>query len=546
MKKYALFIIGFFATGLLMCLHGCEQSNTDTAFYQMKVPTEKTHTIDTLELEQYRTPEQPKLPSVFELPPEPPEKIELALDQCRALALENNLDLAVQLLSPTIAAENVSAERAKFEASFYTNYNFYKIDQPAATDLLIQGSQSETTNTNLGVQIPLQTGGVISFDLADTRTESNFQSSIFNPSYTNDLSLSISQPLLRNAGVRTNTHSIRIAEYDKNIVDAQTKLEVISVIAAMDRVYWRLYAAVEQLKVNKQRYELATAQLDRAKRFVEAGERAQIEINRAEAGLAQSLESIITAENSLRDRQRELKRILNKSGLDSKSATFISPTTDPNPVHYTFDSDLLIQQALENRMEMLELEIQIAKSISNIHYLRNQTLPVVSLDYTYNVNGLGPTRSDAYDLLQKRDFNDHIVGLQLLIPLGNQAAESNLRAAYYSRMQTLSSKQNRERMIEVEVLNALDQLESNWLRVLAARQSTILNERLYQAEIRQFENGLSTSTDVLEAQTNFTDAQSSEINALAEYQIALVDLAYATGTLLGAAQVEWEQKTVIK
>ena len=45
---------------------------------------------------------------------------------------------------------------------------------------------------------------------------------------------------------------------------------------------------------------------------------------------------------------------------------------------------------------------------------------------------------------------------------------------------------------------------------------------------------------MLQAQTNFADAQSAEILALAEYQIALVDLAYATGTLLGAAKVQWE------
>jgi len=51
---------------------------------------------------------------------------------------------------------------------------------------------------------------------------------------------------------------------------------------------------------------------------------------------------------------------------------------------------------------------------------------------------------------------------------------------------------------------------------------------------------LRTSTDVLQAQTNFANSQSSEILALAEYQIALVDLSYATGTLLGAAKVRWE------
>lgn len=539
MKKTLSRIILSLTIMLTMWLCGCEHPS-ETAFYEMTVPAEKTHTIDTLKLEQYRSPQQPELPSVLELPAEPPEKIELALDQCRALALENNLDLKVQLLSPDIAQENLNAERAKFEASFYSNINYYKIDQPASANLAIQGSQSDTSQTNLGVQLPLQTGGTLTFDLADSRTKTNFQSTTFNPSYSNDLSMSISQPLLRNAGVQTNTHSIRIANYDKTIVDAQTKLEVIRVVAAMDRVYWRLYAAFKQLEVQRQRYELAKAQLERAERFVDAGQRSQIEINRAEAGLAQSLESIIIADNNLRNRQRELKQAVNKTGLETKGTTVISPTTEPDPVHYTFDKNQLIEQATENRMEMLQAELDIAKSISNIHYLRNQALPVVSLDYKYNINGLGPTRSDAYELLQDNNFNDHIIGLKLLIPLGNQAAASHLRAAYYSRMQMLASKENRQKMIEVEVLNAMDQLETNWQRVLAARQSTILNERLYQAEIRQFENQMSTSTDVLEAQTNFTDAQSTEINALAEYQIALVDIAYATGTLLGAAQVDWE------
>jgi outer membrane protein TolC len=393
---------------------------------------------------------------------------------------------------------------------------------------------------DFGVEIPLQTGGTITFDLADSRNKSNFQSLTFNPSYASDFSVSISQPLLRNAGVRTTTHSIRIAEYDKRIVDVRTKLEVIRVVAAMDRVYWRLYAAYKQLEVRKQQYELASAQLQRAERFVEAGQQAQIEVNRAEAGLAQSLESIILAQNDLQDRQRELKQILNKNGLELQGPTAIIPSTEPDPVHYTFQTDRLVEQAMENRMEMLEAELEIAKNISSIHYLRNQALPLVTMDYTYNVNGLGPTRSDSYDLLQDNNFTDHLIGLRLLIPLGNKAAESTLRATYVTRIQTLASRDNRAKIIEVEVLDALDQLDSNWQRILAARQNSILQERLYRAEIRQFENGLTTSTDVLIAQTDFANAQSTEINALAEYQIALVDLAYATGTLLGAAQVDWD------
>ena len=111
--------------------------------------------------------------------------------------------------------------------------------------------------------------------------------------------------------------------------------------------------------------------------------------------------------------------------------------------------------------------------------------------------------------------------------------------------QRLASRDSREALIELEVLNAIDQLEANWQRVLASRQSTILDGRLFEAEKRQFELGLGTSTDVLQAQATFAESQRAEILALSEYQIALVTSLFGgrgsyVGTLLGAAKVRWE------
>ena len=519
---------------------GCQQPDSEAPYYTMKVPSEKIKTIEPLSLKEFESEVQPTVTSILELPEETPEKVDLTLEQCRALAMENNLELKVQLIAPNIAQETVNAERAKFEAAFFTNVNYYKFDQPNIYIDNIDGTQGDNTSFDWGVNLPLQTGGTITFDLADNRSNTDSENVIINPIFSNGMSVSISQPLLQNAGIRTNTHSIRLTEYNKTITDARTKLEVIRVIAAMDRVYWRLYAAFKQLEVRKQQHNLATEQLERAKRFVNVGKHAQIEVKRAEAALAQSLESIIFAENNLRNRQRGMKLTLNEIRLETGSTTAIIPTTEPNPMHYTFDDAVLVDQAIENRMEMLELELEIAKAVSQIDYLKNQALPIINLNYTYNINGTGETRGDSYDLLFDNDFADHRLGVQMNIPLGNERAKSNLRRAYYQRRQILASKEGRTALIEVKVLNALDQLETNWQRILATRQSTLLEARLYEAEVHQFENGLTTSTEVRQTQTNLTNAQSTEINALTEYQIALVDLAYATGTLLGAAQVDWE------
>jgi outer membrane protein TolC len=346
--------------------------------------------------------------------------------------------------------------------------------------------------------------------------------------------------LLRNAGQWVNTYSIRIVAYERDITDARTRLDVITVLAAVDRVYWRLYAARKELEVREQQYQLAQTQLERARRLVRAGQRPEVEILRAEAGVAQQLEAIIIAENNLRDREREIKRVLHKAGLDVETPTVLVPTTSPDPVRYEVDRARLVRTALESRMELLELQLLLLQDSSTIDFARNQTLPLVTLGYTYNISGLGASQMDSLDLLVDSDFVDHRGTLQMVVPLGNEAAQSQLRQAIYQRRQRLATQASREDLIRVEVLNAVDQVEANWQRILAARQNTILNGRLYEAEERQFEQGLRTSTEVLDAQVRFADAQSAEIRALTDYQISLVDVAYATGTILGSARVRWE------
>ncbi|OHB56741.1 MAG: hypothetical protein A2Y07_11750 [Planctomycetes bacterium GWF2_50_10] len=70
-----------------------------------------------------------------------------------------------------------------------------------------------------------------------------------------------------------------------------------------------------------------------------------------------------------------------------------------------------------------------------------------------------------------------------------------------------------------------------------------MSGRLYQAEKRQFELGLRTSTDVLNAQSQYANALLTEVSAITEYEISRVDLAFATGTLLGAAKITYQPPT---
>jgi outer membrane protein TolC len=467
-----------------------------------------------------------------------PVEVTILLDEVREMALHNNLSLHVFLLDPTIAKYSLSEAEAQFEWLFTANADYSTSDTPTASQL--SGSNVKNLQITPGLVIPLQTGGTINLTVPMDRLQTDNQFSTLNPSYTSDVNASISQPLLRGAGVDANANRIRIAFYDYQISQARTSLEVIRVLAAAERVYWRLYAAREDLKVKKKQYDLAVAQLERARRQVDRGAAAEVEIVRAESGVADTVENVINAENLVRNNQRDLKRIINQPGLDMGDSTILVTGTLPKPVAYRLDPAKLVKVAVDNRMEMLELELRMAQDTSKVAFARNATLPLVTLDYVYGVNGLGPSFSDSFSMVGDKDFEDHRVGLQVQVPIGNEAAKSRLRQTLASRLRTFATRDQQVTAIRQEVYNALDQLEANWQRILAARKRVILAARVLDAEVRQFNQQLRTSTDVLNAQTSLADAQSAEIAAITEYQIAQVDIAFATGMLLGQSRVSWE------
>ncbi len=501
---------------------------------------ERLHQIDTLRLEDHSRAapqaDEPGAPEESVRPVRPTADVSLA--DVRAAALANNLDMKVELVNPSIAQAGVDAEEAKFEATFVASARQTHSDQ--AVEFATESSQADVSRFNLGVNIPLRTGGRLNVDFPFGRSDTDNPFSVLNPAFDAVVGFSISQPLLRGAGIRVNTDSIKIARYERKISDAQTKLEVIRVLANTDRAYWLVYAARQQLDVRQQQYELAMEQLRQARRRVEAGTSPDIEITRAESGAASRLEDIIVAETVLLRRQRDLKRIMNRPDLPLDETTVLVTTTVPAPVYMNLDPLSLGEYAVGNRMEMLELELQLAIDATNIDLEKNAALPLFTLDYGYNINGLASSFGGAFEQIGDSQFTGWTVALAAEIPIGNEAAKARVHRAILARLQRLSTRDLRRLAILQEVYNALDLLNQEWQRILAARQSVILAGRTYEGEKRQFDVGLRTSTDVLDAAARLADAQSSEVQALADYEIARVDIAFGTGTLLGYGQVRFE------
>lgn len=523
------------AVPFLIC--GCTSDFGTGGTGEMVVPQQTLRRIDPLEERGLATTRATTEPSTRPIAPGTVE-VPLSLAQIRQITLQNNLDLKVDLLSPTIAKQNLNAEEARFEWVFTTDARFAALDQPSASQLT--GSQVKDLQLNPGVNIPLRTGGTLSFNVPMERFETNNQFSTLNPSYTSNPQLALTQPLLRGFGTDVTAQPIRIAFYRYQESEATTKLEVIRVLADADRAYWRLYAARQVLVVRKREYDLAEAQLERARRQAAAGVVAEVEVVRAESGVADKLESIIIADNDVRDRERELKRILNEPDLQMGSDTIIVPTSEPRGVGWQLNAETIVERAMNGRMELLEQELRIAEEAANIAFARNDLLPLVTLEYRYGINGLGGDFGESFTQVRDANFQDHTVGIHVEVPIGNAAARSRLRAALASRLQQLATKEQRALQIKQEVYNAVDQLEANWQRYLAARKRVELAARVLDVEIRQFNQGLRTSTDVLDAQTRLANARADEISALSDHQIAQIDIAFATGTLLGASHVDWQ------
>lgn len=461
---------------------------------------------------------------------------EVSIAQVRALALANNLELRVQLVAPDIAKARVSEEEAKFEAVFFANYN--RNGNNLVSDLQL-GEPIATDQASVGINLPLATGGTLTFQPDYASTGGNAGGLLGNQADQGGLFFSISQPLLRGAGVDVNTASIRAAKLDAQATDARTKLEAIRILANADRAYWNLYRAYRELEVRKQQYDLAMAQMERAKRRVNAGDAPPVEVLRAESGVGSTLENVIIADATLRNRQRDIKRILNDPSMPMDGGIAVVPATQPNPLGLQLNASTMCDEAVRNRMEMLELELQLALDATDIQLARNATLPLFTVDYEYQLLGQGSSFSSAWSNLGNDD--QYTLSVSAEIPIGNEVALNRLRRAVLQRVQRLATRDARAQTIRQEVLNAVDSLETAWQRILAARLETVLAARTYEAEKRQFEVGLRTSTDVLDAATRLGDAQSREVNALAGYEIALVDAAFATGTLVGGTRIRWDE-----
>ncbi len=174
---------------IMLMVFGCKRSRYMDGLISDETRT-SIKTIDPLVLKP--SPEAPEPVLAEPNTPAPATQV-ISLEQCRSLALENNLTLKAQLIAPTLAAESFNQERAKFEAVLDTGMRYRRASD---TD-----SSSRRNYFNVDVEQPLATGGVLSVGLPFSDGHSS------NSGGLSDAAVSVSyvQSLLRGAGIQTST-----------------------------------------------------------------------------------------------------------------------------------------------------------------------------------------------------------------------------------------------------------------------------------------------------------------------------------------------------
>ena len=255
--------------------------------------------------QQPAPPARPADPSGATLP--------LSMEQAVTMALETNLGLKADRLSPSIAAENVAAARAVFRPQLRSSVSRNTTDSlPGSfTDANISVVASGNTSVSSGiVQNLAWYGGGYSLAWSGSRNTTTSNLSTFNPRLGSSLTLNFSQPLLRNFSIDSSRFALQSAERTRRITDLTLEAQITKTTSDVQQAYLGLIGAIEQLKVAQQNMDLAQETLKNFRARVAVGVSADIEVIQAEAQVASNEELVIVAEASISTAEDELRALI--------------------------------------------------------------------------------------------------------------------------------------------------------------------------------------------------------------------------------------------
>jgi outer membrane protein TolC len=459
------------------------------------------------------------------------ENVPLTLQDCVQRALQNGFDIEIQRYTPAIAKDSVDIARGSFIPTLsltgsQSHANTGPIDSAP-------GTKSDARLTDLGITELLQTGTAVSLSTSLDRSENNPASlasltSFYNPAYTSDFTVSVTQPLLSGAGTAVTTATLNRARIGQQRADYDFKAQVLNIVQQTEGAYYNLVYAREQLDVYKVSLDLANRLLEEAQEKKIVGTATAIDVLQAQVGVASARSNVLSAEQSVKDSTDALLALIGRFELDAPlGTTKLEDFSGQLPV-----IESSYELAIRNQPDYISAKMQLDQFKLDLVVAKNALKPTFNLNGALGFNGAKGSGYDAFSSAVGRDNNTWQVGFTLSYPWG----QVSNKARYHQSLATLNQQtltvHQLEQSILVQVRSAVRAVETNNEKVKIAAIGTEFSTKEYDLESARFAAGLATSRDVLQAQSDLQNARVTELQARVTLQNSISALHRLEGSSL--------------
>jgi outer membrane protein len=378
------------------------------------------------------------------------------------------------------------------------------------------------------------TGTGFAINLNGFRQATNLTDEIFNPQLSSGMTIGVSQHLLNGFGYRANAVFIRNAQNEVKFATSVFRQKVTTSVASVMSLYYDLLADRENIRVAKESLGYARKLLADNQTEASIGAAARLDVVQSEEDVATRQQDLLTAGNQYAQDQQQMKATISKTFNGELAAVQIDPTDHlPNP--HPRDVPPLseaIKEALQNRPEIHQAELNLRSQANNIKYTRNALLPSLDAFAAYAPEGLYGTLGPALSQVFRDRYPSYSYGVSLSIPIRNRLAQADAARALIEQRQLAMQLREAQNQAVWDVSKAVSAVHQADSQLDAAIKVASLARESLSMEETKFKVGQAKASEVITAQTTLATAEDNVVKARATYAKDLIQFEQATGTIL--------------
>ena len=456
-----------------------------------------------------------------------PGQISLSRDAAVVMAVRNNIDLRIQALNSAMAESSLARSHAIYDPYFTTAATYGDTSYPG------ENFGTRNTVTAIGLSQYMPTGGNISTNTQTGYTSAKDPASGLTPKdWLSSVGLTISQPLLKNAGRETMELSISLADSSHRESLEQFRFFITDTVFSVITGYNRLHVLRQIFKAREDALTSAEALRDELVRKGNPGSQQAMELANADYALSERRKDLIDAGKNVRDQEATLRYLL---GIEEK--TEIIPVDSPSREEPPESESEALRLAIENRPDLRQLRLQFESQQLQQRVAKHQQLLDLNVTASAGFSGIGGTVGDSFSQIGDGKGGWWSAGLVLNFPFGNTAAENDY---LQSKIRT-EQLQHQIKAYEWQVHNAVEadmrSLISARLRMQSADQSLVYAEQRLTEYRKLIRDGTSTLQDLLNAENDLIAARNFQLEAVESFAYAVTLMWRNIGVLLDRQQV---------